>query len=55
MDGSYKSSKMTARCLATFNACGASKVEDRFLSGLTVVPQPDRGEVRITLPSGFPN
>ena len=54
LDGSYRVENPdgTVSCDG-FNACEATSVEEAFLSGLVVAPNPTRGEVRIEVPSGF--
>jgi hypothetical protein len=54
MDGSYVQEDGNGNVSCDmYTSCDASKVEDRFLSGLTVVPNPSRDMVTITLPAGF--
>ena len=36
-----------------YTSCEATRVEDRFLSGLTIIPNPTQGSVAITCPAGF--
>ena len=54
MDGSYVQEDGDGNVSCDmYTSCDASKVEDRFLSGLTVVPNPSKGMVTVTLPAGF--
>ena len=54
MDGSYVQEDGSGNVSCdVYTSCDATKVEDRFLSGLTVVPNPSKGLVTITLPAGF--
>ena len=53
MDGSYVQEDGNGNGHDMYTSCDVSKVEDRFLSGLTVVPNPSRDMVTITLPAGF--
>ena len=54
MDGSYVQEDGSGNVSCdVYTSCDATKVEDRFLSGLTVVPNPSKGQVTITLPAGF--
>ena len=54
LDGSYRVEQPdgTFTCDG-FNACEATSVEEAFLSGLVVSPNPTAGEVRVEVPSGF--
>ena len=54
MDGSYVQENGDGNVSCdVYTSCDATKVEDRFLSGLTVVPNPSKGQVTISLPPGF--
>lgn len=54
MDGSYVQEDGSGNVSCdVYTSCDATRVEDRFLSGLTIVPNPTKGRVILTLPSGF--
>lgn len=54
MDGSYVQADEDGNVSCDlYSSCDATRVEDRFLLGLTVAPNPTTGTVTITLPSGF--
>ena len=54
MDGSYVQADEDGNVSCDlYSSCDATRVEDRFLSGLTVAPNPTTGTVTITVPSGF--
>lgn len=54
MDGSYRQTDIDGNmsCNA-FGACDATEVEERFLSGLAVIPNPTRGIISLNVPQGF--
>ena len=54
MNGSYKhvNSNGEASC-DVFGSCDATRVEESFLNGLEVLPNPSAGRVRVALPEGF--
>jgi lysyl endopeptidase len=54
MDGSYRQTDIDGNlsCNA-FGACDATEVEERFLSGLSVMPNPTRGSLSLKVPEGF--
>ena len=54
MDGSYRSTDEDGNVTCdVFGACEATAVEERFLSGLSVMPNPTAGQVSVVCPEGF--
>ena len=54
MDGSYVQMDEEGNLSCdVYTACAATQVEERFVVGLSVSPNPSKGLVRISLPSGF--
>jgi hypothetical protein len=54
MNGSYKhvNDNGEVSC-GVFGSCDATRVEESFLNGLAVLPNPSTGRVRVDLPDGF--
>ena len=54
MDGSYVQTDEAGNVSCdVYTSCAATEVEERFLSGLTVAPNPTRGQLTVTVPQGF--
>jgi hypothetical protein len=54
MDGSYRATDEDGNVTCdVFGACEATAVEERFLSGLAVMPNPTVGQVSVVCPEGF--
>ena len=54
MDGSYRATDADGNVTCdAYGACEATAVEERFLSGLSVMPNPTEDQVTIVLPEGF--
>lgn len=54
MDGSYRQTDIDGNMTCNaFGACEATEVEERFLSGLAVMPNPTRGSISLNVPQGF--
>ena len=54
MDGSYVQMDAEGNVSCdVYTSCAATQVEERFIAGLTVSPNPTAGTIRVTLPSGF--
>jgi hypothetical protein len=54
MDGSYRATDADGNVTCdAYGACAATAVEERFLSGLSVVPNPTAGQVSVICPQGF--
>ena len=54
MDGSYVQMDEEGNLSCNvYTACAATQVEEQFVAGLSVSPNPSKGLVRISLPKGF--
>ena len=54
MDGSYRATDADGNVTCdAYGACEATAVEERFLSGLAVMPNPTVGQVSVVCPEGF--
>ena len=54
MDGSYRQTDAEGNLSCdAFGACDATEVEENFLSGLLVMPNPTVGQVSVVCPKGF--
>ena len=54
MDGSYVQTDEAGNVSCdVYTSCAATEVEERFLSGLTVAPNPTRDQLTVTVPQGF--
>ena len=54
MDGSYRTTDTDGNVTCDdYGACEAMAVEERFLSGLSVMPNPTVGQVSVVCPEGF--